>query len=69
MNCNGCVSTIQQALEADDRISDIQIKLSKKIVSVEGTLSADEAATIIREAGYDPSEATEKKGMLGKLFS
>ncbi|MCF7824160.1 MAG: heavy-metal-associated domain-containing protein [Candidatus Marinimicrobia bacterium] len=69
MNCNGCVSTIQQALDADSRIQKIDIKLSKKTVSVEGDISAEEAAELIRNSGYQPELTTPSKGIFGKIFS
>ena len=69
MNCDGCVANIKQALESDDRISDFQIELSKKMVDVEGSLSSEAAAMVIRDAGYDVVEGQEKKGFLGSLFS
>lgn len=69
MTCNGCVSTIQQGLEADARIKSIDIKLSQKRVTVEGDLSAEQAAEVIRNAGYQPEIGIQKKGFLGNLFS
>ena len=69
MNCNGCVSTIRQGLESDKRVQSFDIKLSKKLVSVEGELSNEEAAEIIRTTGYDPETESEKKGFLSNLFS
>jgi len=69
MTCNGCVSNIQQGLEADERIKSINIKLSKKVVMVEGDLSSEEAAEVIRNSGYEPEPGTQKKGFLGNLFS
>lgn len=68
MNCGGCVTNIQQALEADQRVSTINIELSKKQVSVTGDLSAEETATIIRDAGYDAEIGARKSGFLSKLF-
>lgn len=69
MNCNGCISTIRQRLESDERIETVDFKLSKKEVYVVGDLKADETAEIIRNAGFHPEEATQKKGFLGNLFS
>jgi len=69
MTCNGCVSSIQQGLEDDSRIKSINIKLSKKVVTVEGDLTSEEAAEVIRESGYEPVVGTQKKGFLGNLFS
>lgn len=69
MNCDGCVTNIRQALEADERIHNIHIQLSKKLVSLEGSLSSDEARSVISDAGYNPETVSEKKGFLGNLFS
>jgi copper chaperone CopZ len=69
MNCNGCVSNIRQALESNDQINEINIQLSKKLVEVESSLSFEEVAQIIEEAGYEALAEKEKKGILGNLFS
>ncbi len=69
MTCSGCVSSIQQELEADTRIKAINIKLSKKMVTVEGDLTTEEAAEVIRNAGYQPEAGPPKKGFLGNLFT
>lgn len=69
MTCEGCVANIQRGLDADSRIKSINIKLSKKSVVVEGDLTSDEAAELIRNAGYKPEAGVEKKGFLGNLFS
>ena len=69
MNCNGCVATIREGLEADKRVESIDIQLSKKQVSVMGDLSTEESAAIIRNSGFNPEQSTEKKGFLGNLFS
>lgn len=69
MNCNGCVATIQKDLEADTRIQTIDIKLSKKQVTVSGEVTSEESAEIIRNAGFHPEPAAGKKGFLGGLFS
>jgi len=69
MNCNGCVATIRQGLEADTRVETIDIQLSKKQVSVSGDLTTEETAEIIKNSGFSPEQATEKKGFLGSLFS
>ena len=69
MTCNGCVATIRQGLEADPRIQTVAIKLSRKEVTVEGELTAEEAAENIRNSGYHPLVGQKKPGLLGKLFS
>ena len=69
MNCNGCVSTITQSLEADERVKTFDIQLSKKLVTVEGDLTAEESAGIIKEAGFKPEIGVAKKSFLGNLFS
>lgn len=69
MNCNGCVASIRQGLEADARIQTVDIQLSKKQVTVQGELSTDETAEIIKNAGFHPEQSVAKKGFLGGLFS
>ncbi len=69
MNCNGCVATIKQGLESDDRIQTFDIQLSKKQVTVQGDLTADETAEIIRNSGFNPAVGAPKKSFLGNLFS
>ncbi len=69
MNCNGCVATIRQGLEADTRIETVDVRLSKKQVIVSGDLSQEETAEIIRNTGFTPELGSEKKGFLGSLFS
>ena len=54
MNCNGCVATIRQGLEADTRIETVDIQLSKKQVSVSSDLTPEETAEIIRNSGFNP---------------
>jgi len=56
-------------LESDERIQKIDIKLSKKKVSVEGDLNSEEAAEIIQNSGFSPEIDTPGKGMFKKLFS
>lgn len=69
MKCDGCVSTIQGSLEADDRIQDIDIQLSKKLVIVTGDLSEDQAAGIIIGSGHTAEPTAEKKGLFSGFFS
>ena len=69
MTCDGCVSTIQKGLESDVRVQNIDIKLPKKRVTVVGDLTADEAAGIIRNSGYQAEATPEEKGILGSIFS
>ncbi len=69
MNCNGCVATIQQGLEADERVETFDIRLSKKQVTIGGDLSSEESAEILKNSGFNPEKSTENKGFLGSLFS
>lgn len=69
MNCNGCATTIRQGLESDRRINSIDINVSKKRVAVEGDLTPDESAQLIRDSGFHPEITVEKKGFFGSLFS
>ena len=54
MTCGHCVSTITKALKGADPQAKIDISLADKRVRVETTLSQEEVAGEIREAGYTP---------------
>jgi len=69
MNCKGCATTIRQGLESDDRIYTIDINVPKKRVSIEGDLTPDESAQIIKDSGFHPEIAGKKKGFFGSIFS
>ena len=69
MKCDGCVSTIQSSLEADERVQTIDIQLSKKLVEVSGNLSGDQVAEIITNSGHSPEPVKEKKNFFSGLFS
>lgn len=57
MTCGHCVSTITKALKDADAQAKIDISLADKRVRVETTLSQEEVAGEIREAGYTPKAA------------
>ena len=57
MTCGHCVSTITQALKAEDPKAKVEISLEAHLVKVESSLPGDEIAQCIVEAGYTPSPA------------
>ena len=57
MTCGHCVSTITQALKAEDPTAKVEISLDEHLVKVESSLPGDEIAQCIVEAGYTPSPA------------
>ena len=57
MTCGHCVSTITQALNAEDPKAKVEISLEAHLVKVESSLRGDEIAQCIVKAGYTPSPA------------
>lgn len=69
MNCEGCVSNIQRALEGDENIASFNIELSDKHVTVQSELDEQAVAQVIRDAGYDAVPDTGKRGLFHTIFS
>ena len=57
MTCGHCVSTITKALKAEDPAAKVEIDLPRRLVKVESTLTREEIAQQIVDAGYTPTTA------------
>jgi copper chaperone len=57
MTCGHCVSTITKALKSEDPKAKVEISLAERLVKVDSTLSREDIAQRIAEAGYTPSAA------------
>ena len=55
MTCGHCVSTITKAVKSEDPQAKVEINLGQYLVKIESTLSQDEIAQQINEAGYTPT--------------
>ena len=57
MTCGHCVSTITKAVKAEDPAAKVEIDLPRRLVKVESTLTREEIAQQIVDAGYTPTTA------------
>jgi copper chaperone CopZ len=53
MNCGGCVSSIQEALEGIEDVSNINIELASKTAAFESGVALDSVLAILKDAGYE----------------
>jgi copper chaperone len=56
MTCGGCINAITRAIQAQDPQAKVQADLASQVVSLETSLSAEEAGQLITEAGFPVSE-------------
>ncbi len=56
MMCNGCVSTISKALDAQAQVISAKVDLPTKTVSVETDTSAAVLIDALKAAGYEATE-------------
>ena len=54
MTCGHCVSAVTKAVKSVDAQAKVEVSLSDKRVAVRSSLSQQEIAEAIREAGYTP---------------
>jgi copper chaperone CopZ len=59
MNCGGCVSSIQDALDAVNGVQAVKVDLGSKSVSLITEKSLEQIKLILSEAGYESVEAVE----------
>ena len=59
MNCGGCVSSIQEALEGIAGVSNINIELASKTAAFETSVALDSVLATLKDAGYAATEVTE----------
>ena len=58
MNCGGCVSSIQDALEGIEGVSNINIELASKTAAFETGVALDSVLATLKDAGYEATEVT-----------
>jgi len=68
MTCQGCAGKIRSALESNDRISNVDISVEKKSITLASDSDWENIAHIIREAGYSPESAVKKQSLFGRIF-
>ena len=52
MTCGGCVNAVTRAIQAQDPQAQVQVDLATQVVSLETSLSTDQAAELITAAGF-----------------
>ena len=65
MTCGGCASRIQNALNSSEQVSNVDIDVSKQLVTVSTAAEQEAVADIIKAAGYTPKAVS--KGLFGKM--
>ncbi len=68
MTCQGCAGKIRSALESNENISDVDISVEKKSITLASDSDWDSISNIIREAGYTPESMVKISGIFGSLF-
>jgi copper chaperone len=54
MTCGHCVSTVTKAVKGVDSRASVEISLAERRVTVRSSLSQQEIAEAIKDAGYTP---------------
>ena len=52
MTCGGCINAVTRAIQTQDPKAIVQADLASQIVTLETTLSADQASQLIADAGF-----------------
>jgi copper chaperone len=52
MTCGGCINAVTRAIQSQDPQAIVQADLASQTVTVETTLSADQASQLIADAGF-----------------
>ena len=53
MKCDGCASSVREALEKADASAKVEIDLDAGEVSIQGELGADDVRAAVEGAGYE----------------
>ena len=53
MSCMHCVGAVKKALEELDGVDAAEVSLEDASATISGTISAEAAASAVREAGYE----------------
>ncbi|MCW8963043.1 MAG: heavy-metal-associated domain-containing protein [Gammaproteobacteria bacterium] len=56
MKCNGCVSTVQNALEQPGGSESVSIDLGTAIAEIGGNIDSDEGIEVLTDLGYPASK-------------
>lgn len=57
MSCDGCESSVEDALEALDGVTAAHADNEADAVTIEGEVDLDQARAAVEEAGYEPEGA------------
>lgn len=52
MHCNHCKAAVEQAVGSIEGVSEVEVNLAARTLTVTGTVSADEVAKAVEEAGF-----------------
>lgn len=55
MSCEGCESTVAEALESVDGVTDVAVDHEADSATVEGTAATSDLVSAVEDAGYDAS--------------
>lgn len=55
MTCGGCINAVTRAIQAQDPQAQVQVDLATQMVSLETSLSAEQATALITDAGFPVS--------------
>ncbi|QWE09166.1 heavy-metal-associated domain-containing protein [Polynucleobacter ibericus] len=55
MTCGGCINAVTRAIQTQDPAAIVQVDLATQIVTLQTSLSADEAGQLIADAGFPVS--------------
>lgn len=53
MSCEGCESTVEEALRSVDGVTDVQVDRDSDLATVEGDPNPDALEQAVTEAGYE----------------
>jgi copper chaperone len=52
MTCGGCINAVTRAIQSQDPAAKVQVDLGAQTVTLETSLSKDQASQLITEAGF-----------------
>lgn len=56
MTCGGCVNAVTRAIQAQDPQAQVQVDLATQVVSLETSLSTEQATELITAAGFPAAQ-------------
>ena len=60
MKCNGCVTTIEKALNSETGVNKVTVDLETKSASVETDVTLDVLVSTLKSAGFDATEISSE---------